>query len=73
MSFGCGDLYGELEKAKAQERRDKLVAEVDAVRAARLPGHKSLFRRLLERLRPHRQEAGDDSHSFYGTVDNPGR
>ena len=33
----------------------------DADRAARLAGHKSLFRRLLERLRPHRQQPISDS------------
>ena len=70
MSLGG---YGDLEKASAQARLDKLVAQADVVRAGRLTGHKSLFRRLLERMRPHRQEAGDDSYNSYGTVDNPGR
>jgi hypothetical protein len=74
MSFrGYGTFTGSLRKQKAQARLDKLVAQIDAVRAARPPGHKSRFRRLFECLRPHRQEAGDDSHSSYGTVDNPGR
>jgi hypothetical protein len=49
------------------------VAMADAARAARLAGHKSLFRRLAERLRPHRQEPGGDPQSNYGTDDYPGR
>lgn len=36
-------------------RVDKLAAEFDANRAARLTGHKSLFRRLLDRLRSLRR------------------
>jgi len=35
---------------------NELRAKADADRAARLAGHKSLFRRLLERLRPHEQQ-----------------
>lgn len=49
------------------------MAAADADRAARLAGHKSLFRRLLERLRPHRQEPSGDPQSNYGTFDDPGR
>jgi hypothetical protein len=56
----------------AEQGRYKLAASADADRAARLAGHKSLFRRLLERLRPHRQEPGDDSHGSYGTLGDPG-
>jgi hypothetical protein len=37
------------------------MAKADADRAARLAGHKSLFRRLLERLRPHGQQPISDS------------
>jgi hypothetical protein len=44
-----------------------------ADRAARLAGRKSFFQRLLERLRPQRQEQGGDSQSNYGTSDDPGR
>jgi hypothetical protein len=54
-------------------RIDKLAAEFDAKRAARLPGHKSLFRRLLDRLRPRRQELRGDPQSNYGTFNDPGR
>jgi hypothetical protein len=36
------------------------MAKADADRARRLAGHKPLFRRLLERLRPHREEPGSD-------------
>lgn len=35
---------------------NELMAKADADRAGRLTGHKSLFRRLLERLRPHGQQ-----------------
>ena len=49
------------------------MAKADADRAARLAGRKSLFQRLLERLRPHRQDLGSDSQSNYDTSDDPGR
>jgi hypothetical protein len=52
---------------------DRLRAMAEAARAARLAGHKSLFRRLAERLRPHRQEPGGDPQGNYGTSDDPGR
>jgi hypothetical protein len=53
-------------------RIDKLAAEFDGKRAARLTGHKSLVRRLLDRLRPRRQELRDDPQN-YGTFNDPGR
>jgi hypothetical protein len=59
------------EKAIGKQHSERLMAKADADRAARLAGHKSLFRRLLERLRPHRQEPGDP-HGSYGTSDDPG-
>jgi hypothetical protein len=49
------------EKAIGKQRFERLMAKADADRAARLAGHKSLFRRLLERLRPHGQQAISDS------------
>jgi hypothetical protein len=49
------------------DSREWLIAQAEAERAARLAGHKPIFRRLLERLRPHRQEPGGDSRSSYGT------
>jgi hypothetical protein len=55
------------DSAPGKLRSEQLMAQADADRAARLAGRKSLFRRLLERLRPHRQEPGGDSHSSYGT------
>jgi hypothetical protein len=43
-----------------QSRIDRLLVEADASRAARVAkaaiGHKSLFQRLRERVRPRRQE-----------------
>jgi hypothetical protein len=51
---------------------DPLIAQADAGRAARLAGHKSLLRRVLERLRPHSQEYGGGPQSNYGTSDGPG-
>jgi len=67
MSFGDG----QFENAYSKARLDQLAAQADAYRAARLAGHKSLLRRVLERLRPHRQEPGDPQ-SNYGTSDDPG-
>ena len=49
------------------------MAKADADRAARMAGRKSLFQRLLERLRPHRQDLGGDSQRKYGTSDDHGR
>jgi hypothetical protein len=62
MSVGNNPADG----AWAEQRRAKFAADADAAQAARLAGHKSPFRRLLERLRPHRQEPGDDSDGSYG-------
>jgi hypothetical protein len=41
------------------------LAEAEVARLARLAGHKSLVRHLLERLRRQRQEPESDSHSSY--------
>lgn len=49
------------------------MAKVDVGRAARSAGRKSFFRRLLERLRAHREEPGGDPHSAQGTLDDPGK
>jgi len=54
-------------------RVDKLAADFDAKRVARVTGHKSLFRRLLDRLRPRRQELRGDPQSNYGTFNDPDR
>jgi hypothetical protein len=59
--------------AAGHQYRDSKLARADAARAARLAGHKSLFRRLAERLRPRRQEPVGDPQSNYGTSDDPGR
>jgi hypothetical protein len=68
MSFGNHPA----DRAPGEARLDQLAAQADADRAARLAGHKSLLRRVLERLRPHRQEPGGDPQSNYGTSDDPG-
>lgn len=68
MSFGNNPGDGATGKA----RLDQLAAQAAVDRAARLAGHKSLLRRLLERLRPHRQEPGGDPRSNYGTIDDSG-
>ena len=49
------------EKAIGKQHSERLMAKADADRAARLAGHKSLFRCLLERLRPHVQQPISDS------------
>jgi hypothetical protein len=68
MSFGNSPAEG----AEANRRRDRLTAQADAYRARRLAGRKSLLRRVLGRLRPHRQEPGSEPPGSYGTVDDPG-
>ena len=67
MSLGGGPL----ENADWQTRVDKLAARADARRAARLVGYKSPLRRLLGRLRPHRQGPSGSPQSAYGTQDDP--
>ena len=52
--------------AGSKMQYERLLAKADADRAARLAGHKSLFRRLLERLRPHRPDPGGGPHSSHG-------
>ena len=64
---------GDYEREQWQGKVDRLAAQADADRAARLAGHKSPFRRLLDRLRPHRQEPGGDPQGNYGTTDGPPR
>ena len=57
MSFGNNPA----DEAGFKQNSERLMAKADADRAARLAGHKSLFRRLLERLRPHVQQPISDS------------
>jgi hypothetical protein len=68
MSFGDFVPGGE----DGKQRLDRLVAKADAYRAGHLAGHKSLMRRVLDRLRPHRQEPGSEPHGPDGTFDDPG-
>ena len=68
MSFGNSPA----DSAEGKQRLDRLTAQADAYRAGRLAGRKSLLRRMLERLRPHRQEPGSEPHGSYGTLDDPG-
>ena len=62
-----------MDYAEGSVRSDQLRAAADADRAAHLTGRKSRFRRLIERLRPHRQELAGDPQSDYGTLNDPGR
>jgi hypothetical protein len=50
---------------------ERLRAKADADRAARLAGRKPLIERLLERLRPHREEPGSDPQNFPRTPSDP--
>jgi hypothetical protein len=68
MSFG----HNPADSAAGKQHSERFMAKADADRAARLAGRKSLFERLLERLRPHRQDSGGDPRSNYGTSDDPG-
>jgi hypothetical protein len=61
------------DRGAARSQHEADIAKAEAARAARLAGHKSLFRRLLDRLRPHRQEPGDGSHSSYNVGDDSGQ
>jgi hypothetical protein len=69
MSFGNNPA----DDAAGTQYSDRYRADADASRAARLAGHKSLARRLLERLKPHRREPVGDPQSNYGISDDPGR
>jgi hypothetical protein len=68
MSLGGGpadDAYG-------KDRLDRHIAKADIHRAAREAGHRPLFRRLRDRLWPHRQAPRGGQESSYGTFDDPG-
>jgi hypothetical protein len=69
MSFGNNPAGS----AAGKQHSERFMAKADADRAARLAGRKSFLQRLLERLRPQRQEQSGDSQSNYGTSDDPGR
>jgi hypothetical protein len=69
MSFGNNPA----DSTAGKQYSERFMANADADRAARLAGRKSLIQRLLERLRPHRQDLGGDSQSNYGTSDDSGR
>ena len=56
-----------------EEYRRRALAKANVARAARAAGYKSPFRRLLDRLRPHRQGPGGDPDSDYGTTYDPPR
>jgi hypothetical protein len=68
-----GGLGGGPGEGGFQANVDKLAAQADADRLARLGGYKSPLRRLLDRLRPHRQEPVGDPQSNYGTTGDPPR
>jgi hypothetical protein len=52
MSMGNNPADG----GDAKMKLERFMARADADRAAHLAGHKPLLRRLLERLRPRRQD-----------------
>jgi hypothetical protein len=68
MSYGNNPADG----PSANRSYDRLRAQADADRARRLAGHKPLLQRLLERLRPHREEPGSAPQNFPGTPSDPG-
>ena len=63
--------FGPDEGGDYQARISRLSAQADVARAARLAGYKSPFRRILDRLRPHRQQPASDPESNHGTTDDP--
>ena len=70
MSLGGG---GPLENQDFQARVDHLAAKAAAKQAGRMTGYKSPFRRLLDRLRPHRKEPGTGPQNTHGAPSDPGR
>jgi hypothetical protein len=68
MSFGNSPA----DSAGGKRRLDRFTAQADVYRAGRLAGRKPLLRRVLEYLRPHRQEPGAEPDGSYGTSDGPG-
>lgn len=68
MSFGNSPA----DSAEGKRKLDRLTAQADAYRAGRRAGRKPLLRRVLEYLRPHRQEPVIEPHSSNGTSDDPG-
>lgn len=72
-SMGKRDLDRLAAQADAGRKLDQLTAQAVADRAALEAGYKSPFRRLLDRLRPHREEPGSDPHSNDGTPHEQGR
>jgi hypothetical protein len=66
------DIGNDPEKITSKLYFDRKMADADATRAARWAGHKSLFRRLLDRLRPRLQEPVGEPECNYST-DDPSR
>jgi hypothetical protein len=56
----------------AKRRYEMFLAQADADRIARAAGHKSLFRRVRERLWPHSQAPRNGQQSCDGTFGDPG-
>ena len=73
MSIGGINTPDPTGSTNSYDSRDWLMANAEATRAARMAGHKSPFRCLLDRLRPHRQEPGGDPQGNYGTTDDSPR
>jgi hypothetical protein len=67
MSFGNSPADGAFDR----DKYDRLRAKADVDRAGRLAGYKPLWRRLLERLRPHREGPGSNPQNFPGTPSDP--
>jgi hypothetical protein len=57
MSFGNSPA----DSSRGERYSERLTSKADAERAARLAGHKSLFRRLLGRLRAVRNAANGNT------------
>lgn len=72
-SLGKPELDRLTAQADADRKLGQMTAQADADRAAREAGYKSPFRRLLDRLRPHREEPGSDPQSNDGTPHEHGR
>jgi hypothetical protein len=71
MSLG-GDSFDHqehyIDRLYAEAERDRLAKAAKAV-----PGYRSPWRRLRDRVRPHRQQLGGDAESVRRVNDDPGR
>jgi len=67
MSFGHNPADGAFDR----DKYDRLTAKADVDRAGRLAGYEPRWRRMLERLRLHREGPASDPQNFPRTPSDP--